>query len=190
MMVGAILTQTVSWNNVKKAIGNLENAGLLTPEAIFRADEAKLELLVLPTGYYKAKTKKLKAFVAFLLEEFQGDLSKMWQEEPAILRRKLLNIYGMGPETVDSILLYAGDIPIFVVDAYTRRIFNRIGWISEEIKYYELQNWFMKHLERDSKLYNEFHALIVRLGNQVCKNQANCPVCPVVKYCQYAKQNL
>jgi endonuclease-3 related protein len=185
VMVGAVLTQAVAWRNVEKAIANLESYDLLIPENIYKTATEELEELLKPTRYYKMKTKKLQAMVRFVVEEYQGDLEVLFKEDLSSLRKRMLGIFGLGPETVDSILLYAGGLPIFVVDEYTKRIFSRMGWVEPKISYSELQQFFMQHLPADVQLYNEFHALIVGLGNQVCHTEPQCTLCPLADSCQY-----
>lgn len=187
VMVGAVLTQAVAWRNVEKAITNLKNQDLLTPDKIYVTETIILEELLKPTRYYKMKTKKLQALNRFLVEEYQGIPEVMFQEATIKLRGRLLGIYGMGPETVDSILLYAGNLPVFVIDAYTQRIFQRLGVLAEKVSYPKLQELFMDHLPRDVSLYNEFHALIVGLGNKICHNNPKCQECPLIDECKFAK---
>jgi endonuclease III related protein len=185
VMVGAVLTQAVAWRNVQKAIVNLENAGLMEPLAIYWAETYYLEELVKPTRYYRVKTKKLQALVKFVVEEYRGDLEFMFHEDLTVLRNKFLDVYGLGPETVDSILLYAGQMPVFVVDQYTRRIFSRLGLVEERITYAKLQALFTAHLPQEVELYNEFHALIDGLGNRLCHNNPICIKCPLAELCRY-----
>lgn len=184
MMVGAVLTQAVAWRNVQTAITNLEQAGLMDPFKIIEASNDELELLLRPTRYFRMKAKKLRSLAEFMVINYQGDIQKMFLEEPLALRSKMLKVYGMGAETVDSILLYAGEVPIFVVDQYTRRIFSRLGLVSEQISYQELQAFFMRQLPSDSELYNEFHALIDGLGNKVCHLTPRCSECPITDFCR------
>jgi len=178
--VGAILTQGTTWKNVKKAIENLKKEKVLSPEIIYNMELPKLSQIIKPCGFYNVKAKRLKEFVVFLIKNYDGDLSKMFEEETFTLREKLLKIKGLGKETVDSILLYAGDKPVFVVDAYTYRIFNRHLFIPEEISYDELQNFFMENLPEDVALYKEYHALIVACGKNFCKKKnPECKKCPL-----------
>jgi endonuclease-3 related protein len=188
MIVGAILTQAVAWRNVQKAIKNLEDAGLLTPEGLYRAEPERIEKLIKPTRYYRMKTKKLKAFVEYLFSKHQGDLARMFSLSLPELREELLRVYGMGEETVDSILLYAGEYPVFVVDEYTRRIFSRLGLFPEKISYGKMQEFFHNYLPHDAGLFNEFHAQIDALGNQICKTNPDCTQCPVEKICLRTKR--
>ena len=179
VMVGAILTQHTSWKNVEKAIQNLKGKGALNSERIHQLRKSQLAFMIKPSGYYRIKADRLKAFVGFLFEEFDGDVKKMGKESLKELRQKLLDVKGIGPETADSILLYGLGKPIFVVDTYTKRIFSRHGIISEKAPYEEIQNLFMNHLSIDVKLFNEYHALIVHLGKTVCKKIPGCDRCPI-----------
>ena len=179
VMVGAILTQNTNWANVEKAITNLKSKRCLTPKAINEIDPHRLATLIRPAGYYNLKSKRLKSFVRQFIDEFGGDhrhLAKLSTDEA---REWLLNVNGIGPETADSILLYALDKPIFVVDAYTKRIFDRHGFVPEEVSYSELQDLFMDNLEVDLKIFNEYHALIVQVGKDYCKRTPRCEECPL-----------
>ena len=180
VMVGAILTQNTSWRNVEKAIQKLKEKKVLSPEGIFRLKKPQLASLIKSSGYYRIKADRLQAFIYFLFEEFDGDLKKMGKERLAKLREGLLGVKGIGPETADSILLYGLKKPIFVVDAYTKRILSRHGVISEKASYEEVQRLFMNHLPIDEKLFNEYHALLVYLGKMVCKKSPRCDVCPLL----------
>lgn len=178
--IGAILTQNTTWKNVEKALQNLEKFSLLDPFKLYHLELKELSILIRPSGFYNLKAKRLKNFVKFLVEEYQGDLSKMFSEELNTLRNKLLKLKGLGQETVDSILLYAGNLPIFVVDKYTYRILSRHKLIPEEISYEELQTFFMENLPKEVKLYQEYHALLVACGKEFCKNKnPNCNLCPL-----------
>jgi endonuclease-3 related protein len=179
VMVGAILTQNTSWRNVEKAIQKLKGKGILNPEGIHRLEKRELAPLIRSSGYYRIKADRLKSFVDFLFEEYGGDLKRMKRERLAELREKLLGVKGIGPETADSILLYGLKKPIFVVDAYTKRILSRHGMISEKASYEEVQKLFMDHLPPDEKLFNEYHALFVHLGKTVCQKSPKCDICPL-----------
>jgi len=179
VFVGAILTQNTAWNNVEKAISNLKAHGLMDPMALLRVDTRTLEELLRPTGYYRIKARRLKDAVAFLVEEFSGDMEKMARAPLEEVRPRLLQLKGIGPETADSILLYACEKPIFVVDAYTRRILGRHGIVDPRIGYEPLQTLFMEHLPRDVDLYKEYHALLVRLGKTHCRPKPRCEGCPL-----------
>ncbi len=178
--VGAILTQNASWKNVERAIKNLKEINLLTPEALYNLSEKELSELIKPSGFYNLKAKRLKNFIHFLFENYGGSLEKMKEEEPETLRKKLLEIKGLGPETVDSILLYALDKPFFVVDAYTYRILSRHGLCPEETSYEELQSLFHENLDKDTDLFKEYHALLVACGKNFCKKREPlCKDCPL-----------
>jgi endonuclease-3 related protein len=179
VMAGAILTQNTSWRNVEKAIQNLKEENVLNPEGIHHLRSSQLASLIRPSGYFRIKAHRLKAFVAFLLEEYGGSLRKMGREETEVLRKRLLGIRGIGPETADSMLLYGLRKPIFVVDAYTKRILSRHGIVEEKASYEEIQHLFMDHLPPDEKLFNEYHALLVHLGKEVCKKAPKCEGCPM-----------
>jgi endonuclease-3 related protein len=179
VMVGAILTQNTSWRNVEKAIQKLKGKGVLNPEGIHHLKKTQLASLIKSSGYYRIKADRLKAFVNFLFEEFDGDLKRMGRERLGELREKLLGVKGIGPETADSILLYGLKKSIFVVDAYTKRILSRHKMILENTAYEEVQKLFMEHLPLDEKLFNEYHALLVHLGKTVCKKIPRCDICPL-----------
>jgi endonuclease III related protein len=180
VIVGAILTQNTSWTNVERAIANLRRERLLTPGAIERVPHAHLARLIRSSGYFRQKTKKLKAFVRFLSAEYSGSLARMFQTPMAELREKLLAVHGIGPETADSILLYAGHKDVFVVDAYTKRIFARHGFVSDDVPYEELRSLIESALPRDVSRYNEFHALLVQVGKNWCRpRDPRCAECPL-----------
>jgi endonuclease-3 related protein len=179
IMVGAILTQNTSWKNVEKAIQKLKKKKVLNPEGLHCLKKSQLASLIKSSGTFRIKADRLESFVNFLFEEYAGNLRKMRRERPETLRAKLLQINGIGPETADSILLYGLKKPVFVVDAYTRRILSRHGIVSEKTNYEEIQNLFTNHLPKDEKLFNEYHALIVHLGKNVCKKSPRCDKCPL-----------
>jgi endonuclease-3 related protein len=181
VMVGAILTQNTSWRNVEKAIQKLKGKGILHPEGIHRLGKKELAPLIRSSGYYRIKADRLKAFIDFLYEEFDGNLKKMRKRKLEEVRERLLGVKGIGPETADSILLYGLKKSIFVVDAYTKRILSRHGIISEKASYEEVQKLFMDHLPHDEKLFNEYHALLVHLGKMVCQTIPRCDSCPLSK---------
>jgi len=184
IIVGAILTQNTAWTNVEKALANLRRARRLTPAALQRAPTARLARLIRPSGYFNLKAKKLKAFTRFVFAEHRGRLAHLFALDPARLREELLAVYGIGPETADSIILYAAHQPIFVVDAYTRRVFARLGMARADASYDELQLLFMQHLPREEPLFNEYHALIVALGKNICRKRApRCGECPLREVC-------
>jgi endonuclease-3 related protein len=169
VIVGAILTQNTSWTNVESAIENLRREKLLTPRAIESVSPARLAWLIRSSGYFRQKTKKLKAFVRFLRSEYHGSLAAMFRTPTPALREQLLAVHGIGPETADSILLYAGKHPVFVVDAYARRILERHNLAEPKHSYDDLRGLFERSLSADAALYNEFHALIVHTGKHYCR---------------------
>ncbi len=178
VMVGAILTQNTSWRNVEKAIQRLKEKKVLSIRRIHQLKTEELASLIRSSGYYRIKAGRLKAFVDFLVEGYEGDLVRMRREDLGELRRKLLGVKGIGPETADSILLYGLKKPIFVVDAYTRRILSRHRIISEKASYEEIQRLFMDHLPLDGSLFNEYHALFVHVGKTLCRKIPECDICP------------
>jgi endonuclease-3 related protein len=178
--VGAVLTQNTAWKNVELAIGNLKVAGALELEALRALKPKKLAELIRPVGYYNLKEQRLRNLLDMFHHECGGDLDKLWQRPLPEARELLLAVKGVGPETADSILLYAGGLPTFVIDAYTFRVLGRHGLAEEGDSYHDLQNLFMDHLEPDPAMFNEFHALIVRLGHQLCKkSKPLCEGCPL-----------
>jgi endonuclease-3 related protein len=179
VMVGAILTQNTSWRNVEKAIQNLKGKGVLDAKGIHQLRRSQLAPLIKSSGYFRIKADRLKSFVDFLFEKYDGDIKRMKREGLGELREKLLGVKGVGPETADSILLYGLKKPIFVVDAYTTRILSRHGIISEKAAYEEVQRLFMDRLPHDEKLFNEYHALFVHLGKTLCKKNPKCDLCPL-----------
>jgi len=185
VIVGAILTQSAAWGNVEKAIGNLRGAGALSPQALRKLPRAKLAGLVYPCGYYKAKAFKLKAFALWLGNHYDDDLNRLFALDTGELRRQLLSVHGVGPETADSITLYAAGKPVFVIDAYTRRIMSRLGLAPEKESYAAYQALFMENLPSEAKLYNEYHALLVCLGKNVCRRQPLCGECCLNDLCKF-----
>lgn len=179
VMIGAILTQNTNWKNVERAIDNLKQAGLMSPESIAECSHDKLAELIRPAGYFNVKADRLISFIGWFVKEYGGELERMFKEPPAKLRKKLLSVRGIGPETADSILLYAGGIPSFVVDAYTRRIFSRHGFCASNAGYDELKELFEYSLPRDPQRFNEYHALLVALGKDYCRPRPLCELCPV-----------
>jgi endonuclease-3 related protein len=178
VMAGAILTQNTSWSNVEKAIANLKAAGRLDPAELAALSAAELAELIRPAGYHNLKAARLKNLLA-LIEE-QGGVEALLAQPTMTLRELLLGVKGIGPETADSIVLYAAGRPVFVVDAYTHRILVRHGLISEDCDYFQMQELFMDNLTEDAALFNEYHALIVRVGKEFCKkSKPNCGSCPL-----------
>lgn len=179
IIVGAILTQNTAWQNVEKAINNLKTAGLLSLDALPGVSESRLAALIRPSGYYNVKARRLKSFLTFLQENYHGSLDIMFGEDTRTLREKLLGINGIGEETADSILLYGGGKPVFVIDAYTRRILTRHGIVGERLAYGDIQRLFMDRLPHDAPLYNQYHALIVNTGKNFCRKKPRCETCPL-----------
>ena len=212
VIVGAYLTQNTNWSNVEKAIANLRRAGVLSVQGLRRISLRRLETLVRPSGYFRQKAKKLKTFVRFLGKHYSGSLDRMLAQPTSKLREELLALNGVGPETADSILLYAGNHPVFVVDAYTRRVLERHGLITKKATYEEIRALLEQTLSnatgqdlaferrgadprhpvsrmsrRGSRSdlaqhYNELHALIVRVGNQYCRSTPRCEECPLKEF--------
>ena len=184
VIVGAIMVQNTAWTNVKRVIENLRKEHVLSVAAIERIAVARLGRLIRSSGYFRQKAKKLKAFVRFLRRDFGGSLKKMFAVPTMELREKLLKVHGIGPETADSILLYAGHHPIFVIDAYTRRILTRHDLMHDKASYDEVREYFEGSLPRDTRLYNEYHALVVNIGKKWCRNKnpkcAECPLGPLL----------
>ena len=178
--VGAILTQNTSWGNVEKAIANLKAVGCLDAASLHEIDTAELEKLIRPAGYFRVKARRLKNFIDWLCDNYDGDLRNLEAVSTSRLREELLSISGIGPETADSILLYALNRPIFVVDTYTARVMVRHGLIAQEdLDYAKLQDLFMSNLEPDAALFNEFHALLGMTGKDYCKPHPRCSPCPL-----------
>jgi len=186
VIVGAILTQSTAWTNVEKAIANLRAAHALTPAGLLALTTEETAALVRPAGYFNVKARKLQALAEFLAHRHGSDLDSLLALETGRLREALLGVYGIGPETADSILLYAAHRPVFVVDAYTRRVFSRLGLVKDTISYPDLQALFTSHLPPDASLFNEYHALIVRHGKVCCrKRHPQCGACPLRPVCAF-----
>ena len=179
VMVGAILTQNTAWRNVERAIANLKAAGLMSAGRLARCSEARLRVLVRPAGFFNQKAERLRALARWLVDGCGGDVERLFETPTERLREKLLALPGVGPETADSILLYAGGVPVFVVDAYTRRIFSRHGCFRHGAPYEDVRSFFEGRLPREAALFNEYHALLVRLGKEVCRPTPRCGQCPV-----------
>ena len=190
VMIGAILTQNTSWKNVETALNNLKREELLSFQKLRKIGDESLAELIRPSGYYNQKTKKIKNYLRFMSEEFGGSIEKMGRVPLDQMRGNLLSVKGIGPETADSILLYALGKRIFVVDAYTRRIFSRIGLVKAGWNYENLQKFFMNNLPDSLKLYNDYHAQVVILGKEICRKKPKCPICPLSSLCRYAKNLL
>lgn len=189
VIVGAILTQSAAWSNVEKAIANLRAAEALSPGALRRLPPSRLAKLVHPCGYYNAKALKLKSFAFWLGNHYADDLDCFFANSIDDLRRELLSIHGIGQETADSIILYAAAKPVFVIDAYTRRIWSRLGLAPQKDSYGAYQAFFTEHLPSDARLFNEYHALLVCQGKNICRRRPLCPQCCLNDICQLAATN-
>lgn len=177
--VGAILTQNTNWGNVEKAINNLKKEKALYAKTIHSMPLNRLASLIMPAGYFNIKAKRLRAFINFLMNDYHGSMQKLKNEETHTLREKLLNVNGIGPETADSILLYALDKPIFVIDAYTKRVLSRHKILGHDESYEKFQGLFHSSLKKDVRFFNEYHALFVRVGKMFCKTKPICEGCPL-----------
>ncbi|PKL51565.1 MAG: endonuclease [Nitrospira bacterium HGW-Nitrospira-1] len=177
--VGAILTQNTNWGNVEKAIENLKNADVLNPAALHNMSHERLAALIRPAGYFNIKAKRLKNFIAFLMHEYQGSLDRMKKEDLSSIRKKLLVVNGIGPETADSIILYALEKPVFVIDAYTKRALSRHNILDHNASYNTFQRLFHSRLKEDISIFNEYHALFVRLAKENCRTKPLCAGCPL-----------
>ncbi|MGH7885851.1 MAG: endonuclease III domain-containing protein [Thermodesulfobacteriota bacterium] len=178
-IIGAILTQNTSWKNVEKAISNLKNNSLINIDKLNTIPVNKLSNIIRPSGYYNVKAARLKNLIRFIIEDYGGKIEKMLNEETKILRDKLLRINGIGPETADTILLYALELRAFVIDKYSYRVLSRHSMIPENTTYDEMQQLIMDSIEEDIYIYNEFHALIVKVGKLHCGKTAKCGGCPL-----------
>ena len=179
IILGAILTQNTSWANVEKAIANLKAAGCLKPDKLAALEAEAIEELIRPAGYFRLKTKRLRNFTKWFFDAYGGDLDALAHIETRRLREELLSVSGVGPETADSMLLYALNRPVFVVDTYTARVAVRHGLIETDIDYEQLQYLFESNLEPNVPLFNEYHALLVRVGKDFCKPKPKCAGCPL-----------
>ena len=187
VMLGAVLTQNTAWSNVEKALDNLRAANLMDARELDRLDAERLAELIRPSGFYRLKAQRLKGLLAWLRDSCDYDIKRLKEEDVASLRESLLAVRGIGPETADSILLYALEKPSFVVDAYTRRVFSRHGMVPEDVEYGELRDFFQDVLPLDVALFNEYHALIVRVCKEWCKkNNPRCEECPLRDFLEHA----
>jgi len=177
--IGAILTQNTNWGNVEKAIYNLKSEGKLKASAIHKMTSESLASLIRPAGYFNVKAKRLRNFIDFLVREYGGSMAKMKKEEKDTIRAKLLAVNGIGPETADSIILYALGKPVFVIDAYTKRVLSRHNVMHHDLSYDKFQELFHLNLATDVQLFNEYHALFVRVAKEHCRTKAICPGCPL-----------
>lgn len=190
VIVGAILTQSAAWTNVEKGIANLKMAGALSPQALRDLPPSRLAELIHSCGYYNAKAAKLKAFAEWFGKRFDDSLEKMFACDTGLLREELLEVHGIGEETADSILLYSGNKPVFVIDAYTRRIIDCLGLEPRGAKYADYQELFMCNFPHDIQMFNEYHALLVALGKNVCrKNKPLCKVCCLSESCKHCNKS-
>jgi len=181
IVVGAVLVQNTAWRNVERAIENLREAGLMESRTLYAVPEKELAELIRPAGYFQVKSRRLRNLLKLVVEQYDGSLEAMFRTDLATLREELLGVSGIGPETADAILLYAGSLPTFVVDTYTHRVLARHGWIGYEADYHEIKDHFEASLPADAVLYNEYHALLVRLGKDYCRKTApKCEACPLV----------
>jgi endonuclease-3 related protein len=181
IIIGAILTQNTSWANVEKAIANLKSAECLTPEKLHHLEVEQLANLIRPAGYFNIKAKRLKNFLNWLFENYDGELTNLETVDTDRLRAELLAIKGVGRETADSILLYAFERPVFVIDAYTARVVFRHELITTDADYEQLRDFFESSLRADTRLFNEYHALLVKVGKEFCRPTARCAGCPLEK---------
>src|SRR4029079_7638234 len=180
IMVGAVLVQNTAWRNVEQAINNLRDAGVMEPQPLYQLPPEELADLIRPAGYYQVKTRRLRNLLRFVVEQYGGSLEVMFSTNLHSLRQQLIAIQGTRPETADAILLYAGGLPTFVVDTYSHRILARHGWLDYEASYSDIKDYFESALPEDTTLYNEYHALLVRVGKDYCKRtSANCELCPL-----------
>lgn len=182
--VGAILTQNTAWTNVEKTLLRLKRENLLGPKKILRCSRPTLEKALRPSGYFRVKAQRLRNFCTYLVSRHRGSMQRMARNPTEQLREELLGVNGIGPETADDILLYACDKPVFVVDAYTRRIFSRHGIVDPDIGYEALRAVFEKHMARDVGTFKEYHGLIVWTGKDFCRSRARCDGCPLAPLLQ------
>ncbi|HIQ38232.1 MAG TPA: endonuclease III domain-containing protein [Desulfocapsa sulfexigens] len=180
VMVGAVLTQNTNWTNVEKAIANLKNGGQLSFPSLHKMSAEVLAEYIRPAGYYNIKARRLKNLFQMIVDEYEGELSFLFEDGLDESRANLLRVKGVGPETADAILLYAAKKPIFVIDTYTHRVFSRHGLVEEDTDYYSLQQEFLDSLPEEVSLFNEYHALIVAVAKEFCKKKkprcSNCPL--------------
>jgi len=185
VIIGAILTQSAAWGNVEKAIANLKAAGALSLEALRQLGLSQLAEIIRPCGYYNAKALKLKSLAGWLGEYYHDNLDRLFAGDVGSLRQQLLSIYGIGEETADSIILYAANKPVFVIDAYTRRVISRLGLAPDSHNYSAYQAFFRDNLPADVRLFNEYHALLVQLAKDVCRKRPVCPRCCLNSLCRF-----
>lgn len=196
VMVGAILTQNTAWINVEKAIKQLKRHNLLSIQTLIEADISLVKRSIRSSGYFNQKAKRLQNVAQYIQHEYQGDLNQFFAQSTQLLRKELLNLHGIGPETADSILLYAANKPVFVVDAYTKRLCNRLPLAVNAASYDEIQQFFQDDLtdkysnQKITQIYNELHALIVNLGKHFCKPKPTCSNCPLLNHCQFGTKQV
>ena len=186
IIIGAILTQNTSWKNVEKAIAGLKENGLLELSKLSSAAIGRIEQSIRPSGFYRQKARRLKGLAAYITSNYKN-LDGFFSSETGELRKKLLSLDGIGNETADSIILYAAGKPVFVIDAYTKRIMERVYGIDKEMGYEELQKLFMSALGHDTRLFNDFHAQMVELGKNYCRKKPLCAECPARELCNFAR---
>ena len=179
IIVGAVLTQNTAWTNVERALQNLRDAERLSLAGLDQTSQAELEALVRPSGCYRVKARRLRNLVRFVITQYDGSLERMFAARLATLRQELLRVNGIGPETADAILLYAGDLPTFVIDTYTARVLKRHGWIEPEADYDAMKHLFESQLPHEAQLFNEYHALLVLIGKDYCRPEPRCEGCPL-----------
>ncbi len=185
IILGAILTQSCSWSNVEKAIMNIKHVRALSPKTLIAMPLSRLASLVRPSGYFNQKAKKIRAFLSFFSAQYGSSIARMKKKRLAPLREELLSIWGVGKETADSILCYALSKPALVIDAYTRRLFHRLGHTAEDASYDELQDYLTARLPRSTALYNDFHAQVVIHCKDVCRTKPKCDRCTLSKICRW-----
>lgn len=183
IIAGAILTQNTAWKNVEKALGNMRAVGLWSFQALMQTERDELAEVIRPSGYYNTKARKLQEFASVVVEEYDGSVEALLSLDMPELRERLLDIWGIGEETADDIVLYAAGKPSFVIDTYTRRIVDRIGWKTGGAKYVDYQRLFTDLLPADTTLFNEYHALLDAHGSRTCKKTPHCPGCPLQDLC-------
>ncbi|MDO8690913.1 MAG: hypothetical protein Q7R39_13035 [Dehalococcoidia bacterium] len=186
MIIGAILAQSVAWSNVKQAVDTLKTNDALDPVNLYTMPVDDLANLIRPSGYFNVKARKVKAFLD-LLKEYEFDLDALFSDSLKDLRECLLSVKGIGPETADSIILYAAYKPIFVVDAYTKRLMHRLGFSQNEASYEELRTLFEAHLPHEVVLFQDYHALVVHHGNSTCRKRPVCTDCPLFNICNFSQ---
>lgn len=189
IMVGAVLTQNTAWRNAELALSRLIGEGLMDPAAMYALEVEQLADLIRSSGYYRQKARRLQRLASYLVERYKGKPAVFLSQPALALRRELLALSGIGPETADSILLYAARYPFFVVDAYTRRFGGRLGLFYPDLSYAKVQSIFMEHLPRDPDLFNEYHALLVRHGIVRCRARPHCGACELKELCKYGRRS-